>query len=602
MTVGNSSERRDSDVETLEALDQLDSMEFADESNRDVSGDAASDAVDDPEDSELDELDLLVEEYLDGELKGSERDAFEARIASDPALKERVDAARATFDVVEEFDEEPDETSATLELTERTVERLNSEARSELESYDARERAERRRDALVQILAPVLLFLAGCAVFAAALPNPARQRERDAAVVERLAQLEAAGSFEFLAALANANLFEEWKKTFPARPPVDTSSSANAEPARERSYADLVKDPVFYRLQRRFEALDPETREKYRALRNQIDKSPDRDKLLQTLDDYVAWLDASTNSSERERIVAAPDDVKMMEIRRKINDSKKFRDLLDSARNNRGETENESQPRDERAGHRDAAPGSALRAALPDSLQNEDFQKIYEQYARYRAQKNATAGEGESRRDDVVEFLANVEPEELAKDFSPDAKKALDALDPERRSSLMGLIVSLSLVENDKKVVPSRPFQNRENPVFFGGSRRDSTRELAETLRKANQEERDLVTSLPPMEARGALMGLAWGFFSPNPGADFGRAPNRIPGNNPRTNRESPRDAHEGRAPGAFPDSPERGEFAPPEFGERRNLGRFGVQPQPTTENQNRTKRDDGIDKRGEGR
>ena len=460
----------------------------------------------------LDEIDLTIQEYLDGELSDEARAAFEERIANEPWLAKRVEAGRNAFDILGSLDEQEEvPSSEATDLTERTVDRLNNEAKAELDALKSRREALRRRGGLVAVAVPILFLLVGYGVFAAFAPNPQRQRERDADVVERLIQLEAVGDFEYLQALADADLFEKWRQSL--RPEMEARGwrreNVVSVEARDRPYAELVKDTTFYRLQRRFEALDRETQDKYRKMRRQIDASPEKEKLLQTLDDYAGWIVFSTNESVRVRLASAPIPTRIQEIRRRLDDARRFMDSVrqrQGFRRPNGQFENAENP------NRNNGPGSSLRAALPPSLQRENFQSIYDKYVKFRSEVEKVDDDS-SRHDDVLDFLSATDQDELVADFSQESKDELDALDSEQRSSVMGLIVSLSFIENAGRFVQTRPFQNNE---ARNRRRTASVQELGETLRKANPRARDYVTSLPPLEARGALMSLNWGVANGN--------------------------------------------------------------------------------------
>ncbi len=530
----------------------------------------------------LDEIDLTIQEYLDGELSDEARAAFEERIAKEPWLAERVEAGRNAFDFLDALGEEAEPNSEETDLTERTVDRLNKEAKEELDAIKARRDALRRRGKAVAVAVPILFLLVGYGVFAALAPNPQRQRERDAVVVERLIQLEAVGDFEYLQALADADLFEKWRQSL--LPEMESRGwrreNVVSADVRDRPYDELVKDTTFYRLQRRFEALDRETQNKYRKMRRQIDASPEKEKLLQTLDDYAGWIVFSTSDSDRARLASIPIPARIQEIRRRLDAALRF---TDAVRRQQGSRRPNGQPENRENTARNAGPGSSLRAALPPSLQRENFQSIYDKYVKFRSNVEKV-DDGSSRHDDVLDFLAATDQNELIADFSKESKDELDSLDSEQRSSVMGLIVSLSFIENTGRFVQTRPFQNNE---WRNRRRAGSVQELGETLSKANPRARDYVTSLPPLEARGALMSLNWGvangnFFnansqnSPNDRNGWNFSPSNTPpggsGNvGPRFGGgPPPLGAGPGFAPPTPPNAPRRGGGSPDKTGELR--------------------------------
>ena len=491
------------DVELSETSEPTRDALYALERESDDVGDFGLDDELAFDDAPLDEIDLTIQEYLDGELSDEERAAFEARIANEPWLAKRVESSKSTFDVLDAFDEPVESESVAVDLTERTVDRLNQEAKAELAAIKARRDAVRRRGKALSIAAPILFLFIGYGVFAALTPDVERQRERDARVVERLMQLEAVDDFEYLKALADANLFESLRQTSPPNMAFGARNRENAALAevRDRPYDELIKNSVFYRLQRRFEALDRETQDKYRELRRQIDESPEKEKLLQTLDDYSGWIVSSTSDADRRRLAASPIPTRIREIRRRVDDAQRFMDAFRSWQNGRRSGEQSG------GGARNNGPGSSLRAALPPTLQRENFQSIYNKYVEFMSNPENNDGDS-SRHDDVLDFLAATDQESLISDFSQESKDELNALDPAQRSSTLGLIVSLSFIENGRRFVQTRPFQDSESRSRRRGG---SVQELGETLRETNPRARDYVTSLPPLEARGALMSLNWG-------------------------------------------------------------------------------------------
>jgi 5-deoxy-D-glucuronate isomerase len=86
-----------------------------------------------------DPIEEEISAYLDGELTPEERGAFEEKIALQPELKARVEAERRAWDALDALDAD----SPNFELTEKTVDRLNSETQAELKALDAQETRRR---------------------------------------------------------------------------------------------------------------------------------------------------------------------------------------------------------------------------------------------------------------------------------------------------------------------------------------------------------------------------------------------------------------------------------------------------------------------------
>ena len=483
------------------------------------------DAVDDELDAiDLEPIEIEIASYLDDELDDDEKARFEKKLDSDPSLRERVERERDVWNALDALDDaiEDDAIARERDLVETTVERLNSETRAELAALDSATAARRRRRALVAVAAAIALFLAGYLASAALAPNARRQRERDARVVERLAQFETVGSYEFLRKLNDSKLLEEWKRLGrdAAQNTREKEDARAASERGERPYDELVQDRVFYRLQRRFEALPSEEQKRWRALKREIDDDDDSQNLLQTLDDFAVWFVASANAEERERFVALNPNEKLDFVRRKIQDAARWNDFFKKAR---ADEQARNPQRDDQSAQ-DAAPPQyanvfAMRRPIPIELRNENLQSIYRQYADYfKAAFNRW--NPDDRAEHIDDFVKKTPQDALVKDFSDSAKKFWRALPEQEREKNARLLVSISVAEeNDKKNATSmRPFPpaprrrgqfDFRNPEFK--ARGDSARELAKALRNAPPAARDYITSCPAQEARGLLMGLQWG-------------------------------------------------------------------------------------------
>ncbi len=402
------------------------------------------------------------------------------------------------------------------QVVDKTVEKLNAQTQGELNALQNEKRKRRRTAFLVQGIAFIVLCALGFEVFNLFFPNVEKRRREDAPVVERLQQLESVGTFEYLVALDQSRILDLWRQTqkeaFEIFAPPFAKRKESVPVVANRTYDELLQDRVFYRLQRRFESMDPQTQEKWRVLSRQINEAPNSASLLKTLDDYSAWLVLSLQSDERESIEALPISERLREIKRRVFEWKKTVDAFKSAQLNKSNESNAAanadaaDPQSRRRG-----PMSLLRASLPSELQKEDLRPIYSAYLQYRdaKQKNPNIND---RREDVLEFIATIDKEKLFSQFSPESRKWLEGLAPEEQSSILGLLVSVSFIENvERPFVPMRPFQNEDGPRKMNDpSAIDSVQNLAVTLRVASQEERDFITSCPIPEARGRLIGLAW--------------------------------------------------------------------------------------------
>ena len=130
----------------------------------------------------VDPIEEEISAYLDGELTPEERGAFEEKIANQPELKARVEEERLAWDALEALEaDDPD-----LELTEKTVDRLNSETQTELKTLEAQETRKRRLFRTVGLAGAAAAFAIGYLLFSVLFPSVEKRRERDYRVVERL--------------------------------------------------------------------------------------------------------------------------------------------------------------------------------------------------------------------------------------------------------------------------------------------------------------------------------------------------------------------------------------------------------------------------------
>ncbi|MGN0930258.1 MAG: anti-sigma factor family protein [Thermoguttaceae bacterium] len=485
----------------------IDSLELVDDQEQDAFDD-------DLDTTPLDETELQIAAWLDGELDEEERAEFEKRLENDPQLRARVESEKNALDALNLIDD--DKIDPDSQVVDKTVEKLNAQTQSELNAIQT-EKIKRRRTAfLAQGIAFVVLCVLGFEAFNLFFPNVEKRRREDAPVVERLQQLESVGTFEYLVALDQSHILDLWRQTqkeaFEIFAPPFEKKNESAPCVANRTYDELLQDRVFYRLQRRFESMDPRTQEKWRVLSRQINEAPNSASLLMTLDDYSAWLVLSLQPDERDRLEGLPISERLREIRRRVLDWKKTVNAFKFSQLNKGDEANAASSADAvEPQPKLHGPTSLLRASLPSDLQKEDLRPIYSAYLQYRDAMQK-APNLNNRREDVLEFIATIDKEKLFSKFSPESRKWLEELEPEKQSSIIGLLVSISFIENaERPFVPMRPFQNEEGARNMRDpSAVDSVQNLAATLRKASQEERDLITSCPIPEARGRLIGLAW--------------------------------------------------------------------------------------------
>ncbi len=494
---------------------------------------ATPDDVDALETDALDPLDEEIAAYLDGELDDDARAAFERRLAEDPELQARVDVERSAWDALSLLDvAEPNE--RTLE---ETVARLDAETQTELRALSAALPRRRLVCFVGVFLSALLLAALGFVVFSSLFPDVQTRRARDCRVVERLAQLEIVGDFDYLTALDASRLFD-------ATSPSPAPPFPNAAPAPPRkSFEELSQDRVFYRLQQKFERLDRETQNRRRALYRQIVAAPNADELWRLLDRYCAWFSVWPNDDEREKLLAAPIPERLEIVRRHFAFARTF---AERRRDDAPRTPQKPRPvfptrRSNEDDRRETSPQiRAFRNALPEELREVDLAAVGEKYDEFLRARQGYGG----KRDAALAFLTAESSEKIVGALDEKARGYLRALGEEERSAALGLLVTLAFWEREERssFKATRPFQNdeRTNPPFGArpfaeqdAQRRDAVRELAETLRNLPPELRDRVTARPADEIRGYLWATHWRFANDGFSPDGRPAPNGSPRSEP---------------------------------------------------------------------
>ncbi len=510
------------------------------------------DALDESEFDDFDPVDEEIAAYLDDELSPTERAEFERRIDVDSELRRRVDEARNAWNALDLLVAD----APNPELTATTLERLNAETKSELTALETAEKRRRRSRRALNLVVAGLFGVAGFATFGAVFPDVQTSRERDCRVVERLAQLELVGDFEFLTRLAQTGLFDAPRPTFgaskprvseapPRSAPDEAPNPSEKTPRAEaaKSFDELSRDRGFYRLQQKFERLDAETQTRWRALYRQIAAAPNAETLWRVSDNFCAWAAAFPNDSDRDRFLALPVEERLAETQKRVAVVEQFFAERRRFAENRSETatverrsnaSSQNSPDSQNASNENAPESPttrALRSALPEDLRGENMIPISEKYVAFAQSFNPDDDRCDRRRDGILEFLKKTPESKLLDELSEKARGYLENLPAAERSSALGLLVSLSLCEREERrsFKETRPFQdlNRERererdfgggrPNNFDGRRReyraDPLGELAETLRDAPPPVRDYLTTLPAAEMRGYLWATHWGFL-----------------------------------------------------------------------------------------
>ncbi len=479
-------------------------------------------------DAELDPLDEEIAAYLDNELDPETRAAFERRLADDPELRARVDAERDAWNALSLLDvEAPNEN-----LPDAVVERLDSETQTELLALSTSLRRRRALRALFLASTALLLAALGFGVSSVLFPDVQTRRERDFRVVERLAQLEIVGDFNYLTALDASGLFAPTPPPTPFAPPADArrtptrpGSFAPAAPAPPttppipKTLEELSQDRVFYRLQQKFERLDAPTQERRRALYRQILDAPNADALWPVLDRYCAWFSAVPSDDDREKLLAAPIPERLEIVRRYREFARRFaeRQRDGASRFAPPQAQNNARTSDAAERRVDSPQIRAFRDALPEELRDENLDALGQKYDDFLRTKRDYGG----KRESALAFLTEESSEKIIAALSPKTRDYLRNLSEEERSAALGLLVTLGFWEREERSdKPTFSFPNGDRaaspfavrPFERDAQRQDFIRELAETLRKLSPERRDFLTSRPADEMRGVLWATHWRF------------------------------------------------------------------------------------------
>ncbi len=503
----------------------------------DVSKPINSSTVDYDDELSLDSVDEEIAAYLDDELTEGERLDFERRLEIDVKLKERFEAHRSSWDALDLLVG----LESSVDVAGATVERLNSETQSEIVELKARKRRRERLFLMVCTLASCAFAVLGFCLFGLFFPDIQKQRLKDRNLVSRLAQLEAIGDFEYLVALSQEDFFAKSSSqvVHDLENASDQTKSQEMTTQFESSYKEL-QDRSFYRLQQRFERLDASSKKRWRLLWKRIEKAPNKNALLKTLDEYSEWLTNIANDEERDRLQTESVSERIADVRRKNeelarfwarfpsrpqgNSSRTLAQTNEAQTNKRQEKENEKNasfsPNDSAPSTPFATPMLTLRSLLPEELRREDFRPVYQKYEHFRRNN----GLDERDNDGILDFLKS--ESNVGESLSENAKKYLASLPEDERRSALSLITALCVSEkNASNYYWQNAFRHRASSssydfhkagtyVPFGNfiSRQDaSIRELANDLRNASSNVRDYITSRPSQEAQTLLFGLHWG-------------------------------------------------------------------------------------------
>ncbi len=248
----------------------------------------------------------ILVEYLDGELSEHDRRHIEERLASEPVLREmlaRLEESWQYLDLLEYADTD----KALLETTLETVAVSAEQALIDLETKNRRRFSWRK---ILGGLAAVLLFFVALRLGTVSAPDKTFLLRIATPIIDRLDLylLIVDEDREFLRLMTEHRIF------LPALPPgktVDPQDYLPVSSARimdvfsvrpsawelrrrvERiEHLDAVYYNQFYKNHERLKAMSWKRQNQLRELHEDIERSPGRYELLQTLQNYYAWQKA----------------------------------------------------------------------------------------------------------------------------------------------------------------------------------------------------------------------------------------------------------------------------------------------------------------------
>lgn len=524
-------------------------------------------SVNDPDDE-------LLTAFLDDELSAEEKVNTQRRLTNEPQLAERLEKLRMAGKLVESLAMAPPDEH----LTAATIETLTALVRREIQS------AERRRFwrtflfVLIFSLAGIAAFGLGSRFFSGFFSLGVRPQKADEPVIARLEALEIVGDFEFLNALLESGLFAKTAQTAP-KTTDGKSSSASGDLSRQSDQT------VTFLLSARFERMTREDKNSYRALYRQIDSAPNRDELFGLLERLERWFWFDLHENDRYGYWQLPQNERLAEIRRLIehgpqtanrpNVPPEFRDGPD------GSLDDPPIHAQGRSGGMQGRKTRDVKLSLPEELRQEDFGSVPLDIVLFVREKYQGKFSTDPKEQILFDFISTKGIDSFIALLSDAGKKYMEPLSDDQKTRLIGLLILADMHEKRVQMKfggppfdPNEP--NREQARGKGDGERnenfrppfdppeddgsasagyywktESTKELAETLKKLPQAKRDELLSLPDDEMYSQLLVLHWGFdpkqVNPNQNAPQAGGPNFPPNNFSPSRHGSPRSKQEGR-------------------------------------------------------
>ena len=561
-------------------------------------------AVNDPDDE-------MLTAYLDGELSEEELSRIEERLDRDPALSARLNKLRSAGKLLDSLESIP----LNERLTASTMEMLSAFVQREIKAE--RKKQNRRHLVALAIFAAVgaSAFLIGSLAVGRFWPTHRAASEKDMPIVARLESLEIVGDFDFLTALNDAKIFageisaplepDGGQSNQKAEQQMKKTPSRTAFPAQNGTVRPPDQTEMFL-LNMRFQRLTGSEKKKYRNLYRQIDSAPNRNELLTLLDLVGRWFWYDLHETERYAYWQTPLSERLAEIKRLRIEGDRSTNPNEGAaappipEEKRREGEPFA-PMDRRSSgftrggkdyRRGGYPPRDLRPSLPTELRGERLNDIGDEIFTF-VRKNYKDGFGDKKKEEILfEFISERGVDSFVNRLSETGKAYLAAMDEEQKIRLIGLLILVELHENqfrmrvrdddrrrgdfsgpnhapnDRTPPPDR-FAGPDTPNAGFYWKTESTRELAETLKKLPQAKRDELLSLPDEEMYSQLLILHWG-FDPKQGTPPNGGERLPPGNRgERWEKDVPRENHRAEPPEQNREIPRNGMSEPADLWKR---------------------------------
>ncbi|MDO5580398.1 MAG: hypothetical protein Q4G69_04645 [Planctomycetia bacterium] len=527
-------------------------------------------------DEDLSEEDELLIGWLDKELSGDQRSLFEKRLAESPELRKKLEDLRKTWDLLGSLQTDPVGSTLTQSTMEMAAVAANDEITQKKRGIQRSRKLFFVLSLILLLLAvgigtvfglfflpnpekqikkdiPVILLL---------------DQLETVGNFDFLLRLKDSELF-----LKEVRSFP--RRNFPMGK-ESLKNDRIPENNANYSLEQLQEDPDFPRLFMKFGRFTPARKEEFRKFYEKIMLSSDNPILLRTMKNYYNWFCSEVHETVRDEIGKLSPDKKLEKIQFLITEYRRGvqkRMELTGQKDHDGKfsriprNPSSAFPFDNSNPYEAGKKELRFREKLPKELRKEDlstFKPEFDEFVKKRSEKRPPQnGEGPPQNgnsknktnagkknnagkngffDLITEFIVEKSADHFIERLTPEAQKYMKKLSDREKIKMIGLLFTLELHKgidfrnitpfpygNGKKNVP--PGQNyaprgevfKENSQWNRFREKDprpegvyrmseSTSELAETLRRLPQKQRDELLSLPAEEMYAQLLILHWGF------------------------------------------------------------------------------------------